>query len=137
MAESIIFLLRNLAVRQCTIVMATVHSPSSQMFSHFTHLLLLTNDGRVAFHGSVKDALAHVTVLGRPLPEAYNPADHFIKLVVSKPVKNEDKDAAEKMKASNDLLVTAYRQSPYILTDIPPDDERYVILRNLCMLQET
>ena len=118
MAENIVVLLRHLAVTRGILVLATIHGPSSQIFRNFTHLLLLTNDGRLAFHGSVGDALVHAgTALGRPLPEAYNPADHFVKLVVTKP--GGGPAAEEERTAQNDWLVQAYVDSPYRLPDMP------------------
>ena len=110
MAENIIVLLRHLALTRNILVLATIHGPSSQIFSHFSHLLLLTNDGRLAFHGSVSDALMHVSEsLGRPLPEAYNPADHFIRLVVTKP--GGGVRAMEQRRNENDWLVEAFEAS--------------------------
>ena len=123
-------LLRRLAGSRGLMVLATIHSPSSQLFAYFSHLLLLTADGRLAFHGTVPDALAHVAALGRPLPEAYNPADHFIKLVVRTPPKEthagggsshsssqrrrqQRANANEEERDSNDALVTAFKASPY------------------------
>lgn len=41
-----------------------VHSPSSEMVRLFSHLLLLTGDGRLAFHGPMADALKHFETLG-------------------------------------------------------------------------
>lgn len=130
MAEAIVALLRRLAGSRGLMVLATIHSPSSQLFAYFSHLLLLTADGRLAFHGAVPDALAHFAALGLPLPEAYNPADHFIKLVVRTPPKDPQagvgghggghrrrRQACEaervKEKDSNDALVAAFRASPY------------------------
>jgi len=110
MAENIIVLLRHLALTRNILVLATIHGPSSQIFSHFSHLLLLTNDGRLAFHGSVSDALVHVSEgLGRPLPDAYNPADHFVRLVVSKP--GGGIRAMEERRKENDWLVEAFEAS--------------------------
>jgi len=110
MAESIVVLLRHLALTRSILVLATIHGPSSQIFSHFTHLLLLTNDGRLAFHSSVADALIHASEkLGRPLPEAYNPADHFVRLVVTKP--GGGVAAMEERRKENDWLAQAFEAS--------------------------
>lgn len=134
MAEAIVSLLRRLAGSRGLMVLATIHSPSSQLFAYFSHLLLLTADGRLAFHGTIPDALAHVAALGRALPEAYNPADHFIKLVVRTLPKEthaaggssshsshsshrrrqqQRANANEEERGSNDALVAAFKASPY------------------------
>lgn len=41
-----------------------VHCPSSEMVRLFSHLLLLTGDGRLAYHGPMTDALKHFETLG-------------------------------------------------------------------------
>jgi ABC-type multidrug transport system ATPase subunit len=52
MCELICELLQDLA---CTspkrIIMAAVHSPSSKLFTMFTHLLVLTSNSQLAYHG--------------------------------------------------------------------------------------
>lgn len=37
--------------------------------------------GRIAFHGTIPDAIAHFEKLGYPLPQGANAADHFIALL--------------------------------------------------------
>jgi len=41
------------------IVMSSVHAPSSRMFDPFTHALVLTSKGHLAFHGE-KDKVIHM-----------------------------------------------------------------------------
>lgn len=63
MAESVVASLRELANRG-VVVMASIHSPNSEMVNLFTHMVLLTGDGRLAFHGRMQDALQHFETLG-------------------------------------------------------------------------
>lgn len=37
--------------------------------------------GRIAFHGTIPDAITHFEKLGYPLPQGANAADHFIALL--------------------------------------------------------
>jgi hypothetical protein len=37
--------------------------------------------GRIAFHGTIPDAIVHFEKLGYPLPQGANAADHFIGLL--------------------------------------------------------
>ena len=37
--------------------------------------------GRVAFHGTIPDAIVHFEKLGYPLPQGANAADHFLALL--------------------------------------------------------
>jgi hypothetical protein len=52
MCELVCLLLRQLA---CTvpqrIIMAAIHTPSSKVFTMFTHLLVLTSYGELAYYG--------------------------------------------------------------------------------------
>lgn len=63
MAESVVWSLSELR-RKGKLVVASVHCPSSEMLHLFSHLLLLTGDGRLAFHGPMTDALKHFEALG-------------------------------------------------------------------------
>lgn len=52
MGELVCVLLRQLALRvPKRIIMCSVHTPSSKMFRLFTHLLVLTSHGRLAYTG--------------------------------------------------------------------------------------
>lgn len=63
MAEAIVSLLRDMADRG-RIVITCVHCPSSDLMRHFTDLLLLTHDGRLAYHGPKANAVPHYVGLG-------------------------------------------------------------------------
>lgn len=63
MGESVVCTLQHLA-RQGRLVMASVHSPSSHMVKRFTHLLVLTSDGRLAYHGPRDRVVQHFTAMG-------------------------------------------------------------------------
>jgi len=63
MADSVINHMKELA-ENGRIVLASIHSPSSEMCLLFTHFLLLTGDGRLAFHGKAEDAALHFFTIG-------------------------------------------------------------------------
>jgi len=118
MAGHVVALLRQLALSRRILVMATIHAPSSQIFSLFSHVLLLTNDGRLAFHGTISNALLYASsCLKRPLPDAYNPADHLVRLVVSKP--GGGASAREERRKENDWLVQSFAASAYGDPELP------------------
>ena len=63
-------------------IIATIHQPSSQIFHMFDNLLLLA-EGKTVFRGPSKGAASYFgDKLGFPCPVNYNPADHFMDLVV-------------------------------------------------------
>jgi hypothetical protein len=44
--------------------MTSIHSPTSEMVRLFSHMILLTTGGRLAYHGPMPTALAHFETLG-------------------------------------------------------------------------
>jgi len=87
MAESLIEQLRTLAsdpARPRTII-ATIHQPSSQTFSHFDQLNLIA-DGRNAYVGSAEGAIDYFKGLGDACccPDRMNPADFFLSVLSPK-----------------------------------------------------
>lgn len=66
-------------------IVLTIHQPSSQVFQLFDRIYLLA-EGRVAFCGSPSAAEGLWDSVNRPLPQNFNPADHYIAtLSVTKP----------------------------------------------------
>jgi ABC-type multidrug transport system ATPase subunit len=79
MAETVVAKLRKLAQAGHT-VLATIHQPSSYVFSGFNRVHLLS-EGRTAYSGSAEAALEYFSSIGRPLPPLTNPADFYIKIL--------------------------------------------------------
>ncbi|KAI6173797.1 ATP-binding cassette sub-family G member 2 [Aphelenchoides besseyi] len=77
LALNVIEVLRNLAKQKGMTIVITIHQPSSQVFELFDKICLLV-DGRNAFSGSTEQAIRHWKKLGEPLPQQFNPGDHFI-----------------------------------------------------------
>jgi ABC-type multidrug transport system ATPase subunit len=63
MSESIFATMKELTLKG-RIVMASVHTPSSEMCQQFTHVLLLTYDGRLAYHGRQDQAIKYFQNMG-------------------------------------------------------------------------
>lgn len=61
-------------------VITTIHQPSSEIFELFQRLILMAN-GRVAYEGEAKVGTSYFGTIGYALPEHYNPADHFIRVL--------------------------------------------------------
>lgn len=76
LARNLVATLRDLAACGRTII-ATIHQPSSEVFSMFDHLILLA-EGEVAFIGPTKEALILFRNCGLPCPTNYNPADFYL-----------------------------------------------------------
>ena len=62
-------------------MVATLHQPRSASFAKCDDVILMTGQGRVAFAGATKDAVAHFAAAGYPCPEQHNAAEHLIDLV--------------------------------------------------------
>nr|WOD55112.1 ABCG transpoter Scarlet1 [Hymenopus coronatus] len=65
-------------------VLCTIHQPSSELFNMF-HQLILVADGRIAFIGEREAAIEFFRKHGYICPEAYNPADFFIRTLAITP----------------------------------------------------
>lgn len=55
-------------------VLFTIHQPSSEIFNSFDRLILM-NQGRVMYQGSVDDVPSYFGARGHSNPQNYNPAD--------------------------------------------------------------
>ncbi|GMF10022.1 unnamed protein product [Phytophthora lilii] len=77
MAESVVKQLLRIA-RQGKMVLATIHQPSSELFTCFDRLYLMAN-GNVIYDGLAKDAVAYFSSQGYSCPAFLNPADYFMR----------------------------------------------------------
>lgn len=73
-------LLQNLAKNDRRTVIATVHSPSSELFDLFDDLLLLAK-GHVIFHGPTAESIEYFAALGYRVPPRTNPTEYFMNLL--------------------------------------------------------
>jgi ABC-type multidrug transport system ATPase subunit len=65
MAKTVVRLLSDLSRSDGgRIVITCVHCPSSDLVTYFDSLLLLTHDGRLAYHGPCHAAISHFQNLG-------------------------------------------------------------------------
>jgi hypothetical protein len=67
------------------VIMCVIHTPSSRMWSHFSHVLLLATGGYMAYHGTREALFPYMKSLGYAIPENYNPADFALEVVSAKP----------------------------------------------------
>ncbi|CAK4766587.1 hypothetical protein LEN26_004738 [Aphanomyces euteiches] len=80
MAESVVYQMQKLA-REGRTILTTIHQPSSELFSLFDSLYLLSN-GRTVFYGKAADSVAYFASIGYPCPNYMNPTDYFIKQII-------------------------------------------------------
>ena len=60
--------------------MYSIHQPSSEIYSMFNTLLILSQ-GKTVYYGSAADSVPYFSALGYDCPNFSNPADYFISLV--------------------------------------------------------
>ena len=101
-------LLKQLSLGGHTIV-TTIHQPSSEMYTLFDDLMLLS-DGHVVYYGAAKDATAYFSNITLPCPAFYNPADYLLKLL------SETNEKGEPLK--NDLI-EHYNTTVYPTIEFP------------------
>lgn len=87
-------MLKNLARKGKTVI-STIHQPSSESFSEFDRLLLLS-DGQAVYQGEAKQSAKYFRQLGFHMPRFCNPTDVYMRiLAVNYP---KDKVDIEKLK---------------------------------------
>ncbi|KAK7062753.1 hypothetical protein VNI00_000242 [Paramarasmius palmivorus] len=74
-AREVITAIRNLAVSEGIIVVATIHQPSLETLAQFDKLLLLSR-GKVCYSGSVEGLESFFDSWGRPVGRFSTPAEH-------------------------------------------------------------
>jgi ABC-type multidrug transport system ATPase subunit len=79
-AMSIIELLRSLAAEGRTLIL-TLHQSRSDLFTHFSQVLLLARGGYPVYAGRGETMLAHFAALGHDCPRTTNPADFVLDLI--------------------------------------------------------
>eukprot|EP01097_Dermamoeba_algensis_P003402 TRINITY_DN2377_c0_g1_i1.p1 TRINITY_DN2377_c0_g1~~TRINITY_DN2377_c0_g1_i1.p1 ORF type:complete len:634 (-),score=143.83 TRINITY_DN2377_c0_g1_i1:85-1986(-) len=134
-ALSVIEFLHKLATEEGKTVIFTIHQPSSQIYSLFDNLILLT-EGQVVYFGPAAEAPGHFNSIGAPVPEHSNPADHFLKLLHVKHLdkgeanNEDDSDPAKTVEEGKDnkKFTTTYfvsnRNKYPALSGLPPPIDR-------------
>ncbi|EWM22109.1 abc subfamily abcg [Nannochloropsis gaditana] len=105
MAKSVCRVLRGMA-DSGRLVVASIHQPSSQTFSTFTHLMLLAGHGHIAYYGPTANLLAYLASVGLQCPPYHNMADFAVRCVAVPPGEGAEEAAARVVK-----LCTAYTES--------------------------
>jgi ABC-type multidrug transport system ATPase subunit len=77
MAMSVVDSMKSLAMKGKCII-CTIHQPSSEIFERFDKLCLLA-EGRLAFLGSLPEAISFFQTQNLNVPYNYNPADFYIR----------------------------------------------------------
>jgi hypothetical protein len=98
-ASSIIKVLEGLAEEGRTVI-ATIHQSRSDLFPHFSNILLLAKDGQVAYSGKGRNMLRHFASLGYDCPSTTNPTD-FALDIVSVDLREERNEAISREKVEN------------------------------------
>ena len=119
-ASSIIEVLRGLANEGRTLVL-TIHQTQSDLFKHFSSILLLARGGSPVYAGSGADMLPHFASLGFTCPSTRNPSDFALDLI-SVNLQTATKEARTREKVRS-LIQTwdqarpsLHRQTTHILT---------------------
>lgn len=90
-AMSIIEVLQGLASEGRTLVM-TIHQSRSDLFNHFSQVLLLARGGYPVYAGQGQQMLPHFAGLGHECPKTTNPAD-FVLDLITVDLQQEDREA--------------------------------------------
>jgi hypothetical protein len=76
MALTMVECMKTLCQKENKTIICTIHQPSSEVFEKFDTLCLLA-EGKLAYLGAVSEASKHFASLGYPVPDQFNPSDHY------------------------------------------------------------
>ncbi|KAJ5551156.1 hypothetical protein N7535_000901 [Penicillium sp. DV-2018c] len=107
-AMSIIELLHSLAAEGRTLVL-TLHQSRSDLFTHFSQILLLARGGYPVYAGSGAQMLAHFAEQGHECPRTTNPAD-FVLDLITVDLQQADREAVTRKRVQG--LISHWQSSP-------------------------
>lgn len=80
-ALNVMSTLKDLAVKRGRTIVASVHQPRSSIYALIDQLVLLSG-GRLMYSGDGHNACSsHFASVGEPVPQDFNPADHFLDVI--------------------------------------------------------
>jgi ABC-type multidrug transport system ATPase subunit len=129
MAESVIRSLSSVAAGGAG-VLASLHSPTSAMATFFTHAIVLTADGRLAYQGPYSHVEAYLlTHLRRQVPPSFSTIELVLSLVArhSSGEGEAEHESAQALGKRMGGLVEAFAASGLAVKDPLPIENAYVL----------
>jgi ABC-type multidrug transport system ATPase subunit len=111
-ATSIMDVLNGLAAEGRTLIM-TIHQSRSDIFKHFSNLLLLARGGYPVYAGKGAHMIAYFASLGYECPQQTNPADFALDLITVD-LQHADREAITREKVQH--LIASWEQLPVNLS---------------------
>ncbi|EEA27042.1 hypothetical protein TMatcc_004679 [Talaromyces marneffei ATCC 18224] len=111
-ATSIMEVLNSLAAEGRTLIM-TIHQSRSDIFPHFSNLLLLARGGRPVYSGSGDNMIPYFGSFGYDCPPQTNPADFALDLITVD-LQQEDREAITRKRVQH--LITAWQSNETVVT---------------------
>jgi ABC-type multidrug transport system ATPase subunit/ABC-type multidrug transport system permease subunit len=108
-AMSIIELLHSLAAEGRTLIL-TLHQSRSDLFTHFSQVLLLARGGYPVYAGSGAQMLSHFAEQGHECPRTTNPADFVLDLITID-LQQADREAVTRKRVQG--LISRWQTSPH------------------------
>ena len=105
---SIIEVLKGLAAEGRTLIM-TIHQSRSDLFQHFSSVLLLARGGYPVYTGDGDKMLPYFASLGYECSQTTNPAD-FVLDLITVDLQQEDREATTRQRVEH--LITGWEQKP-------------------------
>ena len=94
-------------------IITTIHQPSYRIFGLFDRVVFLSNDGRVAYNGSLDDLETYFNSLSYYVPPKENPADHYMRLLqgINPGMDDEEEGAHNLMEGDRNKLSVDFAKS--------------------------
>lgn len=110
-ATSIMEVLNGLAAEGRTLIM-TIHQSRSDIFPHFSNLLLLARGGYPVYSGSGANMISYFGSFGYHCPPQTNPADFALDLITVD-LQQDDREATTRRRVQH--LITAWQSNDHVV----------------------
>ncbi|EAW14323.1 putative ABC transporter [Aspergillus clavatus NRRL 1] len=119
----VISYVKELAIANNLIIIASIHQPSTTTFQLFDKLLLLSK-GKTCYFGPVSDVSTHFASIGHPIPSNTNPAEFLLDIVSSDFADSKGGDAVERVQQIQASWATATGSQASSQTIEPSEKDR-------------
>lgn len=100
--------LKDIAINDNRLIISTIQQPSSQLYSKFDYLLLLSEGGQTIYYGKTDYAVRYFASLNCIVPCNYNPSDYFIEITSIN--QSLDKETSQRSRDSIKLLADKWNE---------------------------
>ncbi|KAL4441911.1 hypothetical protein ABPG74_003662 [Tetrahymena malaccensis] len=138
-AYQIIWILKQLQIMKNSIIIFTIHQPTTDIWQQFDRVLLLI-EGQLIYQGLQTNTISYFSQMGYQCPKNSNPADYFMSLmsnqdqnIFQKFIENYNKnllhDHVIEIQEQNNQLESSKQKLPQVMIKLPFTSEIGALLK--------